>query len=105
MCEEKSFIRSLLGSLGASSASGLAKASPGVAVSGLTIYGIEIDSWVQLLTGLYILVMLIGSIPKMAEGIRYVWHLFKPRSESGVSVTEAVDNSPVDRKIEKYRHE
>lgn len=79
MCDDKVPISRLLHSLGWSSASGLAKASPGIAVTGFSLYGHPIEHWISVLTALYIFCMLIGSIPKACEGIRYVLRLIQPQ--------------------------
>lgn len=77
MCEEESPVKRFLSMLGSGTASSAAKASPGVAVTGLQIYGFQIETWVSILTAVYLIFMAIGALPKVIEGLLYVVALAK----------------------------
>ena len=79
MCDDsKTPLQRVIAGLTTSGASGVAKASPGVAVTGLSVAGYSIETWVSILTAIYIVVMLIGACPKMVEGLRYLYRLVYP---------------------------
>lgn len=69
------FVTGILSSSGA----GVAKASPGVAVSGAYFCGLDVQTWVSVLTCLYLAAMIFGAIPKAAEGLRYLYRLSRGR--------------------------
>lgn len=73
MCEEESPVKRFFSMLGSGTASSAAKASPGVAVTGLQICGFQIETWVSILTAIY----LIFALPKVIEGLLYVVALAK----------------------------
>lgn len=79
MCDDsKTPLQRVIAGLTTSGASGVAKASPGVAVTGLTIAGYSIETWVSVLTAMYLIAMFIGACPKMVEGLRYLYRLVFP---------------------------
>lgn len=77
MCEEESPVKRFFSMLGSGTASSAAKASPGVAVTGLQICGFQIETWVSILTAIYLIFMAIGALPKVIEGLLYVIALAK----------------------------
>ena len=82
MCDEKSPLNRFVAGAVSSTTAGAAKAAPGVAVSGAYIMGIDVQTWVSLLTCLYLAAMILGTIPKALEGLRYLWRLSRgERSE------------------------
>lgn len=107
MCDENSkggALQRVIATLSASGASGIAKASPGIAVTGAGVLGFPLETWVTILTCLYLLFMLIGAMPKVVEAIRYLYRLAKTKTRAPVNVTEIPDPS-VNQKIEKAKHE
>lgn len=88
MCEEsKTPLQKIVSGLTASGFSGVAKASPGIAVTGAGILGISIETWVSILTCCYLLFMLVGALPKVIESIRYLYRLAVP-AKPALSVNE-----------------
>ncbi|HIU85220.1 MAG TPA: hypothetical protein IAC66_07645 [Candidatus Aphodousia gallistercoris] len=105
MCDDsKTPIQRVVAGLTASGAGGVAKASPGIAVTSAGVMGFPIETWVSILTCCYLLFMLVGAMPKVIEALRYLYRLAKPKRESSISVTEVPDQS-VTEKLEKVKHE
>lgn len=77
-------------------ASGAAKAAPGVGVSALVVAGIPLESWVTILTFVYILIMIIGALPKIVETIRYFWGMANPKQPETI-VRQVADSSVADK--------
>ncbi len=69
--EQGAPMKQIIGGLLPSSAAGLAKASPGIGVGGLSLAGINIADWVSVLTCIYILIMAVGALPKFFDAFRY----------------------------------
>ena len=56
MCDEQSSpIKRVVDMLSSGTASGAVKASPGVAVTGLSVYGFPVETWVSVLTCVYLI--------------------------------------------------
>lgn len=77
MCasDEKPPITRFISTVASGTAAGGAKASPGIIVTGLTVAGIRLEDWVTILTGIYLVIMAIGALPKGIEGLRYLFAL------------------------------
>lgn len=101
MCDDKSPLQRIVAGFTASGASGVAKASPGIAVTGAGVMGFPIETWVSILTCCYLLLMLVGTLPKVIEAIRYLYRLAVPRKDV-VPVT-TLESSDVQKKIEKVK--
>lgn len=101
MCDDKSPLQRIVAGFTASGASGVAKASPGIAVTSAGVMGFPIETWVSILTCCYLLFMLIGALPKVVEAIRYLYRLAVPRKDV-VPVT-TLESSDVQKKIEKVK--
>lgn len=104
MCEENStmkWIKKAVLPAFSGTASGAAKAAPGVGVSALVVAGIPLESWVTILTACYVLVMLIGALPKAFNTFMCIYRLWRPRKKP-VFVTEKADDA-VARKIKRAR--
>lgn len=100
MCEDKSPLRRFLSSLGIGGAAGVAKASPGIVVSGLSFYGIPVEHWISILTVIYLCFMLMGAIPKAIDGIRYALSLLKP-SKAIFRIRNQLENADLRRKLKQ----
>ena len=103
--EQGAPVKQIIGCLLPSSATGLAKASPGIGVGGLCLAGINIADWVSVLTCIYILIMAVGALPKFFDTFRY---FRKKRTDkfSGADplvVNVIRDNSRIASKIEGAR--
>lgn len=83
------------------SASGAAKAAPAIGVSALSIAGVPLESWVTILTLVYILIMIVGALPKIVETCRFFYRLWKPRKIE--ELVCQVSDDAVTKKIEKVR--
>lgn len=46
-----------------------AQASPPVSIAGLTLMGVPIAEWVQLMTLIYVLGMIVAQLPKIRDAI------------------------------------
>lgn len=101
MCDDKSPLQRVVAGLTASGASGVAKASPGIAVTSAGVMGFPIETWVSILTCAYLLFMLIGALPKVIEALRYLYKLAVPK-KSVVEVTR-LNTLDVQKKIEKAK--
>lgn len=106
MCEDKSPLRRFLSSLGIGGATGVAKASPGIVVSGLSFYGIPVEHWISILTVIYLCFMLVGAIPKAVDGIRYALSLLRP-AKAVFRIRNHLENRDLRRKLMQrgVRHE
>lgn len=102
MCNDnKSPLARFLSSIGIGSASGVAKASPGIVVSGLSFYGHPIEHWISLLTLMYLCCMIVGSLPRVFHGLWYVIRLAIPRKilksahliENNAEVQQKIDQA------------
>ena len=68
MCDEPTTpLKRFAATLTSGTASGAVKASPGVAVTGLTVYGFPVETWVSVLTCLYLFFMIVGCLPKTID--------------------------------------
>lgn len=107
MCDEskpQSALHRVLTGFTASGASGVAKASPGIAVTGAGVMGFPIETWVSILTCCYLAFMLIGALPKVIEAIRYLFRLAVPRKpRKDVVPVTTLESSDVQKKIEKVK--
>ena len=103
MCEESSieWIKKAIMPAFSGAASGAAKAAPGVGVSALVVAGIPLESWVTILTAAYVLVMLIGALPKAIDAFRLIYRMWRPRTQLRY-VTEKA-NQDVSQKIKKAK--
>lgn len=103
--EQGSPVKQIIGCLLPSSATGLAKASPGIGVGGLCLAGINIADWVSVLTCIYILIMAVGALPKFFDTFRY----FRKKRNDKFSGADPLvvnvirDNSRIASKIEGAR--
>ena len=104
MCESDntSPVKRILTALTGSGAVGAAKASPGVAVTGMTIMGYSIETWVSVLTALYLIFMLIGACPKMVEGLRYLFRLPRKKDLLAWNIRE---DTEVQEKMKRAKNE
>lgn len=103
MCEGDSVLKRILTPIFFRSASGTAKAAPAIGVSALSIAGVPLESWVTILTFVYILIMIIGALPKIVETIRYFWSMAHPKQPESF-VSQVADRSVAD-KIRKAKGE
>lgn len=101
MCDDKSPLQRIVAGFSASGASGVAKASPGIAVTSAGVMGFPIETWVSILTCCYLLFMLVGALPKVIEAIRYLYRLAIPK-KSVISVT-TVESQDVKHKIDQVK--
>ncbi len=92
MCEEESLLKRFLTPIFSGSASATAKAAPGIGVSALSIAGVQLEAWVTILTLIYILVMIIGALPKIAETIRFFYRLWRPRRREEIAYQMSDDS-------------
>ena len=103
MCEQdQTPVKRVVSALSASGLAGTAKASPGLAVAGMSIYGVPIETWVSVLTCLYLLFMIFGTLPKVIDSIRYLVALTK-KSKSIVEVNQHSDSSDLNKAIQKAK--
>ena len=104
MCEENKggALQQVIATLSASGAGGVAKASPGIAVTSAGVLGFPIETWVSILTCCYLLFMLIGAMPKVIEAVKYLYRLAKPRKSTVVAVT-TVESDDVKQKIDRTK--
>lgn len=80
MCDEpQTPVRRFVAAVSSGTASGAVKASPGVAVTGLSVAGFSVETWVSVLTCAYLLAMIIGCLPKVIEAALYLYRLAKPK--------------------------
>ena len=86
------------------SASITAKAAPGIGVTAWAFMGLPLETWVTVLTIIYLLFMCIGAMPKVCETFRYFYRRLNPTHEPP-SVLEIIQkpNGDVAGKIGKVR--
>lgn len=101
MCEEDSVLKRILTPIFSGSASGTVKAAPAIGVSALSIAGVPLESWVTILTLVYILIMIVGALPKIVETCRFFYRLWKPRKLEEFICQ--VSDDAVAKKIEKIK--
>lgn len=101
MCDDKSPLQRIVAGFTASGASGVSKASPGIAVTSAGVMGFPIETWVSILTCCYLLFMLVGALPKVVEAIRYLYRLAVPK-KSVMSVT-TVESPDVKNKLDQVK--
>lgn len=101
--EEDSVLKRILTPIFSGSASGTAKAAPAIGVSALSIAGVPLESWVTILTCVYVLIMIIGALPKIVETLRFFWRMARPRKLE--SYFYQVSDDAVTKRIEKVRGE
>ena len=102
MSDNKPPVKRFAAAVSTASMSGAAKASPGIAVSGLTIYGYPIETWVSVLTCGYLIAMILSCIPKVGESVRYLWSLAKG-TKSVLQVHQKQDHSDLARAVAKAK--
>lgn len=106
MCDELSPIKRFVVMLYSGTASGAVKASPGVAVTGLTVYGFTVETWVSVLTCVYIIVMILGGLPKVIELVLYLISFAKRKRPSTiVPVNQRDDRGAMIQAIAKAKGE
>lgn len=101
MCVEESLIKRILTPIFSGSASGTAKAAPAIGVSALSIAGVPLESWVTILTLVYVFIMIFGALPKAVETIRFFWRMARPRKPE--NFVRQVSDSSVADKIRKTK--
>lgn len=103
MCDEPTTpLKRFVATLTSGTASGAVKASPGVAVTGLTVYGFPVENWVSVLTCLYLFFMIVGCLPKTIDTILYLYRLAHPkRSQTVVPVSKRDDRGEMIRVLAK----
>lgn len=102
MCDDsKTPLQRVIAGLTTSGASGIAKASPGIGVTGLQVFGFPVETWVSVLTCAYLLFMLLGALPKVVEALRYLYRLAVP-PKPPLAVTQK-PSSDVQSKIGKAK--
>lgn len=72
-----------------------------VGVTALPVAGVPLESWVTILTLVYVLIMIIGALPKIVETCRFFYRLWKPRKIE--ELVCQVSDDAVAKKIEKVR--
>lgn len=73
MCDQdQSPVKRFFSMIGGGTAASAAKASPGVAVTGLSLWGVSIETWVSILTAMYLIFMAVGALPKVIESVMYI---------------------------------
>lgn len=90
----KEGVKQTLASFGASSATGAAKAAPGVAVGAgaVEVFSTSIQDLISLGTLVYIVLMIAYSLPKVCEAFRYFVALFRNLRRKNDRVVIAVDH-------------
>ncbi len=93
MCDEpQSPVRRFVAAVTSGTASGAVKASPGVAVTGLSVAGYTVETWVSVLTCAYLLAMIVGCLPKVVEATMYLYRLAKPKGTKTVIPVDQRDD-------------
>lgn len=103
--EQGAPMKQIIGGLLPSSTAGLAKASPGIGVGGLSLAGINIADWVSVLTCIYILIMAVGALPKFFDTFRYFRKKWTDKFSGADPLVVNVirDNSRIAAKIDGAR--
>lgn len=105
MCEQdQTPVKRVVSALSASGLAGTAKASPGLAVAGMSIYGVPVETWVSVLTCLYLLFMIFGTLPKVIDSIRYLCALAKPK-KGVIELNQKQDSSDLKNALQKAKNE
>lgn len=97
-------VKQVASSFGASGATGLAKASPGVAVGAgaAEMLSTSVQDLITWCTLVYILMMILYSLPKVADAYIYFRDKFRHRKGSGLKVS-LVQDSEITQKIQAVR--
>lgn len=97
-------IKQVASSFGASGATGLAKASPGVAVGAgaAEMLSTSVQDLITYGTLIYIAMMVFYSLPKVWETVRYFRKMWGHRKEVGLRVS-LVQDSEITQKIQEMR--
>ena len=97
-------IKQVASSFGASGATGLAKASPGMAVGAgaAEMLSTSVQDLITWGTLVYILMMILYSLPKVADAYIYFRDKFRHRKGSGLKVS-LVQDSEITQKIQEMR--
>jgi hypothetical protein len=97
-------IKQVASSFGASGATGLAKASPGVAVGAgaAEMLSTSVQDLITYGTLIYIAMMVFYSLPKVWETVRYFRKMWGHRKEVGLCVS-LVQDSEITQKIQEMR--
>lgn len=97
-------IKQVASSFGASGATGLAKASPGVAVGAgaAEMLSTSVQDLITWCTLVYILMMILYSLPKVADSYIYFRDKFRHRKGSGLKVS-LVQDSEITQKIQAVK--
>ena len=97
-------IKQVASSFGASGATGLAKASPGVAVGAgaAEMLSTSVQDLITWCTLIYILMMILYSLPKVADAYIYFRDKFRHRKGSGLKVS-LVQDSEITQKIQAVK--
>lgn len=97
-------VKEVATSFGASGATGLAKASPGVAVGAgaAELLSTSVQDLITYGTLLYIAMMCFYSLPKVCDTVRYFREQWKHRKGSGLRVS-LVQDSEITQKIQEMR--
>ena len=97
-------VKEVATSFGASGATGLAKASPGVAVGAgaAELLSTSVQDLITYGTLLYIAMMCFYSLPKVWDTVRYFREQWKHRKVSGLRVS-LVQDSEITQKIQEMR--
>ena len=97
-------VKQVASSFGASGATGLAKASPGVAVGAgaAEMLSTSVQDLITWCTRVYILMMIDYSLPKVADACIYFRDKFRHRKGSGLKVS-LVQDSEITQKIQAVR--
>ena len=97
-------VKDVATSFGASGATGLAKASPGVAVGAgaAELLSTSVQDLITYGTLLYIAMMCFYSLPKVWDTVRYFREQWKHRKGSGLRVS-LVQDSEITQKIQEMR--
>lgn len=97
-------IKQVASSFGASGATGLAKASPSVAVGAgaAEMLSTSVQDLITWCTLVYILMMILYSLPKVADAYIYFRDKFRHRKGSGLKVS-LVQDSEITQKIQAVK--
>lgn len=97
-------VKQVASSFGASGATGLAKASPGVAVGAgaAEMLSTSVQDLITWCTFIYIVMMILYSLPKVADAYIYFRDKFRHRKGSGLKVS-LVQDSEITQKIQAVK--
>lgn len=107
MCEEPtSPVKRFVATVTSGTASGAVKASPGVAITGMSVYGYPVETWVSVLTCAYLLFMIFGCLPKVVETVLYLYRLARPkRTETVIPLDKRDDRGAMIEALSKVAKE